>query len=124
MRKAVNERLAKSKLSTTPYHIKRARDEFTFIDPTFHPAGKADKDEYEGGAPDNSDLADAATSKGPNAIRLRITIPSGYQPPLLSTPAQILPNSTTSRGPILGDTCNTLNPSVRINSSTTLKISI
>jgi hypothetical protein len=54
MRKAIRERLAKNKLSTTPYHVARAQEQFAFIDPHFRPPGKADMKEYEGGLRDES----------------------------------------------------------------------
>ena len=49
MRKAVGERMAKAKLSTTPYNAKQAHSVFKFIDPQFKPSGRPDKEEYEGG---------------------------------------------------------------------------
>lgn len=52
LRRAVRERLSKSKLTTTPYRPMRAHEEFSFIDPTFTPPGQADPHEYEGGMPD------------------------------------------------------------------------
>ena len=39
LRRAVRTRLAKTKLSTTPYNVKRACAEFNFIDAEFVPAG-------------------------------------------------------------------------------------
>lgn len=49
LRKAIRERLAKSKLSTTPYKPARANHKFPFIDISFAPAGTADAGEFEGG---------------------------------------------------------------------------
>ncbi|KAG1878754.1 hypothetical protein C8R48DRAFT_745325 [Suillus tomentosus] len=49
LRKAIRERLAKSKLSTTPYRPARANHEFPYIDISFAPEGTADTEEFEGG---------------------------------------------------------------------------
>lgn len=52
LRRAVRTRLAKAKLSTTPYDVKRACAEFNFIDAEFVPARtRVDKEDYEGGLP-------------------------------------------------------------------------
>jgi hypothetical protein len=48
LRKAVRERLKNTKLSTTPYKPVQANAEFSFIDVTFGPHGKADAAETEG----------------------------------------------------------------------------
>jgi hypothetical protein len=54
LRRAVRTRLAKNKLSTTPYDMKRACAEFNFIDPEFvPPRTRVDRDDYEGGIPDD-----------------------------------------------------------------------
>ncbi|THV07112.1 hypothetical protein K435DRAFT_825684 [Dendrothele bispora CBS 962.96] len=45
LRRAVRERLAKTKLSTTPYNPIRARLEFSFIDVDFQPPGAPDTNE-------------------------------------------------------------------------------
>ncbi|KAL0563702.1 hypothetical protein V5O48_018363 [Marasmius crinis-equi] len=47
--RAIEDRLKKSKLSTTPYDPIRAHTEFTFIDIKFRPTGPADPNEFEGG---------------------------------------------------------------------------
>jgi hypothetical protein len=52
LRKAVRERLAKAKLSTTPYNAQQAKDEFTFIDVGFMPRSRANPTEHEGGMQD------------------------------------------------------------------------
>ncbi|KAK7439562.1 hypothetical protein VKT23_017491 [Stygiomarasmius scandens] len=49
LRRAVRERLAKPKLSTTPYNALRAHLEFNFVDIQFHPLESADAKEFEGG---------------------------------------------------------------------------
>nr|GAT53543.1 predicted protein [Mycena chlorophos] len=50
---AVGKRIRNSKLSTTPYKVKRAHHNFTFIALDFLPRVRADKAEYEGGKPDD-----------------------------------------------------------------------
>lgn len=57
LRKAVRERLAKRKLSTTPYNAQRAHQQFPFIDTTFVPRTRADRQEYEGSFLDESDVS-------------------------------------------------------------------
>jgi hypothetical protein len=52
LRRAVRTRLAASKVTTTPYNAKRAHEQFGFIDPTFKPHGRVDREEYEGGIPE------------------------------------------------------------------------
>lgn len=50
LRRAVRTRLAKAKLSTTPYNVDRAMEEFRFISADFIPPGmRVDTDDYEGG---------------------------------------------------------------------------
>ncbi|THU79226.1 hypothetical protein K435DRAFT_884508 [Dendrothele bispora CBS 962.96] len=71
LRRAVRERLAKAKLSTTPYNPIRARLEFSFIDVDFRPAGASDTQEYEGGF-DYHQPTSVASGPGPNSILLRI----------------------------------------------------
>jgi hypothetical protein len=57
LRRAVRARLAKAKLATTPYNIKRACSEFDFIDPNFFSSEtKVDIEDYEGGLPDDAEL--------------------------------------------------------------------
>jgi hypothetical protein len=54
LQRAVRTRLAKAKLSTSPYNLDQAMAEYDFIKPDFIPAGtRVDIDDYEGGAPDN-----------------------------------------------------------------------
>jgi hypothetical protein len=53
----VRTRLAKSKLSTTPYDVERACAEFNFIDKEFVPQGtRVDKEDYEGGLPGDKSI--------------------------------------------------------------------
>jgi len=73
MRKALRERLAKRKLSTTPYNGERAREQFSFIDPHFRPAGKADPEEYEGGMHDSAGTngtSPTSATTGSNSINI------------------------------------------------------
>ncbi|KIK15341.1 hypothetical protein PISMIDRAFT_115339, partial [Pisolithus microcarpus 441] len=49
LQKALRERLAKSKLTTTPYKPLHACHEFTFININFRPPGTPDPSEFEGG---------------------------------------------------------------------------
>jgi hypothetical protein len=58
LRKAARERLAKGKLSTTPYDARQAQSEFPFINITFTPKGGGDATEYEGGARDMTEVKD------------------------------------------------------------------
>jgi hypothetical protein len=82
LRKAVRERLGKSKLSTTPYNPRKARQEFTFVDVTFIPMGRPDPAEYEGGAwVTTSEREDLHPCDSPNAITLRIPALSSTYPP-------------------------------------------
>jgi hypothetical protein len=90
LRKAVRERLGKSKLTTSPYNVQRARQEYTFIDPTFIPSGNADVNKYEGGIADTSN--GISMHPNPNALWLRIPMSAVAQDP---------------GHPILGDCLNT-----------------
>jgi len=77
MRKAVRERLAKSKLSTSPYSGQEAHAEYSFINAKFLPPGKADPHEHEGGIRDdgiNSEIT-TVTQKGPNSLSIRLPNP-------------------------------------------------
>ena len=71
MQKALRERLAKRKLSTTPYNGEQAQEQFGFIDLQFHPAGNADPEEYEGRIEDSAgSSAVYATPSGTNSATL------------------------------------------------------
>lgn len=69
LRKAVRERLKNTKLSTTPYKPTRANIEFSFIDITFAPLGKADSAETEG-------LIDSDDEEFGNDMRSSPSVPS------------------------------------------------
>lgn len=86
LRRAVSQRCAKTKLSTTPYNPARAHKEFPFIDSTFVPPGQADPTEYEGGTEDVSESD--ASYVNPNALLLRIpaTQDSGTSEPSSTIP--------------------------------------
>ncbi|KAJ8579577.1 hypothetical protein M405DRAFT_870151 [Rhizopogon salebrosus TDB-379] len=90
LHKAVRERLAKSKLSTTPYKPTRANREFTFIDPTFRPASTPDAGEFEGGILLEPDEVPADNKTVPS---LSICIPNPSQ---LYPPADLQPNTLDS----------------------------
>ncbi|KAJ3529727.1 hypothetical protein NM688_g7813 [Phlebia brevispora] len=95
LRRAVRTRLAKNKLSTTPYNPYRAHDEFPFIDIAFRPPDQGDPCEYEGGL---DTIAPAAVPERPerksvNALFIRL--PGSYIPnsPNIATEAAEAPPS-------------------------------
>ncbi|EGO20838.1 hypothetical protein SERLADRAFT_417908 [Serpula lacrymans var. lacrymans S7.9] len=92
LRQAMQERLAKNKLATTPYNPQRAHAEFAFINTTFVPPRKADMTKYEGGAPDVLQVNEAPCPT-PNTIPLHI--------PRL--PLMVSPLTTNSTPPIETD---------------------
>jgi len=98
---AVEDRIQKSKLSTTPYNAQRARSKFPFISLNFVPSGKADPREHEGGTGgtrDHTGFADTPNRESPNAITLHIPIPSNlHERPTTST---ILPLTNNTIQPI------------------------
>ena len=75
MKDAIKKRLAKAKLSTSPYNAERVHGEFWFIDKFFRPPGNADPGEHEGGERDDSETANRRQKDGPNGITIRITLP-------------------------------------------------
>lgn len=76
LRRAVRQRMANRKLTTTPYNSQRAHQEFAFISPAFSPMSAADSSEYEGGIlPDQSNNTSTSQDVSPNAISLRIAVP-------------------------------------------------
>ncbi|KAL0578322.1 hypothetical protein V5O48_003669 [Marasmius crinis-equi] len=72
LNRAIEERLKKIKLSTTPYNFIRAHQEYSFIDLAFRPEGLPDASEYEGGCleplPPGAELPSATPN--PNSILL------------------------------------------------------
>lgn len=72
LQRAVQARLAKGKLSTSPYNVNRAVKEFGFIDANFTPPGtQVNLEDCEGGSPDNELLplinAEPSSSTNPPA---------------------------------------------------------
>ncbi len=85
MRKSVRERLAKAKLSTTPYLSHRANSVFKFIDPSFIPPGQPDRNEYEGGKlpPEYSEEYSLRKQQYPSRTTVKLPPPSQpYSEPL------------------------------------------
>jgi hypothetical protein len=104
MCKAVRERLAKGKLSTTPYDVKRAHAEFPFIRLDFIPSGSADATEHEGGNL-NETRDTQPPPKDPNVVHIRISVPSSLRTPSSTAPPAV-PTHPKPR-PILGESVNT-----------------
>jgi hypothetical protein len=95
LRRALRMRLAKAKLSTTPYNFERARIEYNFIDASFIPPGtRVDIEDYEG-------------AKEAHLIyyHLSLTLPATLpQPPTNPEPA----GTTQPQPPPLGNATNSL----------------
>ncbi|KZS92320.1 hypothetical protein SISNIDRAFT_466734 [Sistotremastrum niveocremeum HHB9708] len=74
LKRAVRERLAKNKLSTTPYDPRSAHSEFTFVNVDFVPITRADPTEFEGGLIDEVEPTStlAEPPLGPNSLTIRI----------------------------------------------------
>lgn len=101
--RAVRTRLAKAKLSTSPYNLNRAMAEYNFVKPDFVPAGtRVDVDDYEGGLLDDT-LPPLVEDKSPPSTEEACTTqpadPTCPEPPL--TQQQPQPSS-------LGDATNLL----------------
>jgi hypothetical protein len=79
MKDAVKKRLAKVKLSTSPYNAEHAHSEFYLIDTSFVPPGKADLDEHEGGERDDDGTKEAHHEDRPNGITIWIPLPSSMK---------------------------------------------
>lgn len=75
MKDAIKKRLAKAKLSTSPYNAERAHKEFYFIDKSFMPLGNADFDEHEGGEQDDDGAKEVRHEDRPNGITIWIPLP-------------------------------------------------
>jgi hypothetical protein len=81
LRRAVRTRLAKAKLSTTPYDVKQAHSEFNFIDLEFiAPDTRVDRDDYEGGLPGDETHPLSSSLLGNATNTLRIKLPPPTQP--------------------------------------------
>ncbi|KAF7799214.1 hypothetical protein EIP86_010446 [Pleurotus ostreatoroseus] len=100
LRRAVSQRLAKSKLSTTPYNASRAHNEFPFIDSTFVPPGQSDPTEYEGGDEEDVDTSQS-TYVNPNSLLVRLPAPSTTSLPSSSEPVDNVPSPLVIRLPPL-----------------------
>ncbi len=100
LRQAVRARLAKGKLSTSPYNVDHAMKEYGFIDANFIPPGtRVDLEDCEGGSPDDK-LVNAKTSSPP-------AIPPAASPPSPPTNQPPAINPPTLGRP-LGDVSNAL----------------
>lgn len=111
LRRAVRTRLAKGKLSTTPYNSEQARQEFDFIDATFVPPGtRVDFEDYEGGLPNGNAAGKpplTATQPTPPTLALlqdkanvlRIKIPVSQREPIV-----VRPGDDKENGPGMGPT--------------------
>ena len=85
MKRAINKRIATAKISTTPYTSKcanAAHKLFSFIDATFRPSGRPDKNECEGGKLDDTDSnideeeEQALATRRPWATQTTIKLPA------------------------------------------------
>ena len=100
-REALKRRF-KGNLPTSPYNVKRARQEYHFIDVTFKPYGRADPEDIEGtilGESQSEAQNNASelplTREDPNAIKIRIPIlPSQVHPECPEPPSTIVDKST------------------------------
>ena len=97
---AVNDRLKKDKLTTTPYNVYQAQSEFPFISLSFVPLGKADPTEHKGGTGgtcDHTGIVDTTPYDSLNAVTLCIPNPlSLHKPPISNTqPLSVTDNNTT-----------------------------
>ncbi|KAJ7194445.1 hypothetical protein GGX14DRAFT_679021 [Mycena pura] len=79
---AVTKHLKKAKLSTTPYKVKRAQAQFSFIASDFLSQVKHDKDEYKGGKPDDEVSDDEGNTATQNPSRLPFRLPPLPSPQL------------------------------------------
>jgi hypothetical protein len=85
LRRAVRTRLAKTKLSTSPYNLDRAMAEYDFIKSEFIPAGtRVDINDYEGGILDEPPITSQPPSTAPKAASLPVSsssAPNPHEPP-------------------------------------------
>ena len=97
LREALRRRLAKAKLSTTPYDAARAHAEFSFINIEFIPSSRPDKNEDEAAEStsprsqarcttnDPPALASIPVAPGPNSLLVKLPIIASFKashPPL------------------------------------------
>ena len=102
LRKAVRNRLATNKLTTTPYNALRAKTEFPWIDIAFVPPGRSDPEEHEGGIHDDFIAANSNHYMDPNSITLRIRPPEKLQP-VTGTKPNKDPDTSPQPRPALAD---------------------
>ncbi|EEB88766.1 hypothetical protein MPER_13221 [Moniliophthora perniciosa FA553] len=114
LRRAVRERLGKSKLSTTPYQVQRAHQEFSFINPNFTPYCHGDRAEYEGGVEDEAE--NIVPTVNPNSIKVKITLPA--------TQTSSFPSTSTPKPSLRAGTTSAVPPITSQGNTTTLKIKI
>jgi hypothetical protein len=84
LRRAVQTCLALNKITTTPYDVQRARQEHSFISEDFRPVGRSDRNEYEGGCPD--DLPEASEDR---AMLSSLPSTSSLPLPTAATPTPV-----------------------------------
>jgi hypothetical protein len=89
LRRAVRTRLALNKITTTPYNVQRAHQEHFFISEDFRPFGRSDRNEYEGGHPD--DLPEASEDRA-----ILSSLPSTSSPPPPPPPTAAAPTPVPS----------------------------
>lgn len=101
LQRAINDRLAKITLRTTPYDTAGARHEFGFISSSFRPIATADpKDDEEYGYKSSDDYRPNRKNKSkPKKRSLTQTIPPPLPPRLLS---QVNPNALIIKIPNAG----------------------
>ena len=93
MKDCTSKRL-KGKLAMTPYNSERAHAEFLFIDKSFHPTGRADVNEHEGGIQDEAGITERVLKDKPNGISVCIPIPISLHP------SQKAPDRMQHRAPL------------------------
>ena len=93
MKDCISKRL-KGKLAMTPYNSERAHAEFSFIDKSFCPMGRADVNEHEGCIQDEASITETVPKDRPNGISVHIPIPMSLH---LSQKA---PDETQHRAPL------------------------
>ncbi len=76
MQKSVRERLAKTKLSTTPYLSARTNNVFKFIDISFVPPGQPDRTVYKGGKLPKEYSEQFAPREYPSQTTIKLPPPS------------------------------------------------
>ena len=96
MKDCISKRL-KGKLATTPYNSERAHVEFLFIDILFHPTGRANVNEHEGGIQDKASITETDPKDRPNGILVCISIFMSL------CPSQKAPDGTQHRVPLTGE---------------------